>query len=173
MKNNKHREIEKDKFKVLNLNLQTELTDFIEKLKEIRSTLIKEDELIEIPCNISLYKASNKQIEPYGFNKFSLNPYETLDKLEKIETSKETYLYKINIPEKTKLVFYSNITFFENENKTLPLGMDISQEGLINMDLYNLELKGEDEFNMNVERDEFEHFIKNVKVFEYNLIAKK
>ena len=41
------------------------------------------------------------------------------------------------------------------------------------MDLYNLNLKSQDEFNMNVEKDDFEHFIKNVKVFEYDLKQKE
>lgn len=169
LKNNKHRENEKDKFKVLNVNLNTEVDGFIEKLKELRNTLVQESDKIEVPYEISLYKASNDKIDPEGFNKFSLNPYETLNELEKISTSKETYLYKINVPENTKLIFYSNITFFENNNKTLPLGMDISQESLINMDLYNLELKSKDEFNINIFKDEFENFVKKVKVYEYDL----
>ena len=101
-----------------------------------------------------------------------MNPFETLDNLEKTSTSKETYLYKINVPENTKLVFYSNITFFENNNQTLPLGMDISQEGLINMDKYKLELKGKDEFNINIFKNEFDNFVKNVKVYEYDLVNK-
>ena len=92
--------------------------------------------------------------------------------MEKTSTSKETYLYKINVPENTKLVFYSNITFFENNNQTLPLGMDVSQESLINMDMYNLELKDKDEFNINIFKDEFNNFVKKVKVYEYNLISK-
>ncbi len=173
LKNNKHRENEKDEFKVININLETTIDELTEKLKEFHKKLIDPNEMIEVPCNLSLYKATNKKIEPDGFCKFSLNPYETLNKLEEIEPSKETYLYKINVPENTKLVFYSNIIFFENENKTLPLGMDVSQEGLINMDLYTLKLKGQDEFNMNVGKDDFEHFIKTVKVFEYDLIKNK
>ena len=119
-----------------------------------------------------MYKASNEKIDPDGFDKFSVNPFETLDNLEKTSTSKETYLYKINVPENTKLVFYSNITFFENNNQTLPLGMDISQEGLINMDKYKLELKGKYEFNINIFKNEFDNFVKNVKVYEYNLTSK-
>ena len=145
---------------------------FIEKLKELRQILIDESEKIEVPYDISLYKASNEKIAPDGFDKFSVNPFETLDNLEKTSTSKETYLYKINVPENTKLVFYSNITFFENNNQTLPLGMDISQEGLINMDKYKLELKGKDEFNINIFKNEFDNFVKNVKVYEYNLTSK-
>ena len=172
LKNNKHRENEKDKFKVLNVNLDTQLEDFIQKIKDIRKTLVEESSKIEVPCNLSLYKAANDKIEPTGFDKFSINPYETLNKLEQISTSKETYLYKINVPEGTKLMFYSNITFFENDNKTLPLGMDISQESLIDMEQYDLELKGKDEFNINIEKEGFKHFVKNVKVYEYNLKKK-
>lgn len=173
LKNNKHRESEKDKYKVLNVNLNTEMDTFIEKLKELRRILIDESEKIEVPYDISLYKASNEKMNPEGFDKFSINPFETLNNLEKIASSKETYLYKINIPENTKLVFYSNITFFENNNQTLPLGMDISQEGLINMDLYDLELKDKDEFNINIAKDEFNCFVKKVKVYEYNLTPKR
>lgn len=173
LKNNKHRESEKDKYKVLNVNLNTEMDTFIEKLKELRKILIDESEKIEVPYDISLYKASNEKIEPEGFDKFSINSFETLNNLEKISTSKETYLYKINVPEGTKLVFYSNITFFENNNQTLPLGMDISQEGLINMDLYSLELKNKDEFNINIAKDEFNSFVKKVKVYEYDIKQKQ
>lgn len=173
LKNNKHRESEKDKYKVLNVNLNTEMDTFIEKLKELRKILIDESEKIEVPYDISLYKASNEKIEPEGFDKFSINPFETLNNLEKISTSKETYLYKINVPEGTKLVFYSNITFFENNNQTLPLGMDIYQEGLINMDLYSLELKNKDEFNINIAKDEFNSFVKKVKVYEYDIKQKQ
>lgn len=173
LKNNKHREVEKDKFRVLNVNLNTEITEFTEKLKELRKSLIEETEKIEVPYDISVYKASNEKIDPEGFDKFSINPFETLNNLEKIATSKETNLYKINVPEGTNLVFYSNITFFENNNKTLPLGMDISQESLINMDSYNLELVNKDEFNINILKDEFTNFVKNVKVYEYNLKKKK
>ena len=143
--------------------MNTEIAEFTDKLKDLRQSLIEESEKIEVPYDISLYKASNEKIDPEGFDKFSINPFETLNNLEKIATSKETNLYKINIPEGTKLVFYSNITFFENNNKTLPLGMDISQESLINMDLYNLDL---------VNKDEFTSFVKNVKVYEYNLRKK-
>ena len=89
-----------------------------------------------------------------------------------MSTSKETYLYKVNVPENTKLIFYTNITFFENNNQTLPLGMDVSQESLINMDLYDLELKNKDEFNINFFKDEFTNFVKKVNVYEYDLKSK-
>lgn len=172
LKNNKHREVEKDKFKVLNVNLNTQIEDFTDKLKDLRKILEEETNKISVPYDIALYKASNEKIDPEGFNKFSINPFETLSNLEKMSTSKETYLYKVNVPENTKLIFYTNITFFENNNQTLPLGMDVSQESLINMDLYDLELKNKDEFNINFFKDEFTNFVKKVNVYEYDLKSK-
>ena len=77
--------------------------EFIEKLKELRKILIEESEKIEVPYDISLYKASNEKMDPEGFDKFSINPFETLNNLAKIASSKETYLYKINIPENLRL----------------------------------------------------------------------
>ena len=102
-----------------------------------------------VPSKMGLFKEPNthhiKTLGIVGIEYLSISFKETL-----LKDFKETYLYKINVPENTKLVFYSNITFFENNNQTLPLGMDISQEGLINMDKYKLELKGKDEFNINI-----------------------
>ena len=172
LKNNKHREVEKDKFKVLNVNLNTQIDSFIETLKDIRSTLLNESNKIQVPYDIALYKASNEILDSNGFNKFSLNPFETLESLEKESKEKDTYLYKINVPENTNLIFYSNIMFYENNNQTLPAGMDISQEALINMDLYELELKAKEEFNMNVEEDEYHAYVRKVKVYEYDLKMK-
>ena len=51
--------------------------------------------------------------------------------------------------------------------------MDISQETLINMDLYRLELKEKHEFNINVPQDEFKVNVCQVVVFEYNLQEKE
>ncbi len=41
-----------------------------------------------MPYGIALYKASNDKIEEKGFSKFSLSPFDTLDKLEKMNTQK-------------------------------------------------------------------------------------
>ena len=172
LKNNTHRENEKDKFKILNVNLNTQLEDFMEKLMEIKNILKEESNKIETPYDISVYQASDKLLETDGFGKFSLNPQETFEQIEKNSEEKELYLYKINIPEGTNLIFYTNIVFFENNNDTLPLGMDISQETLIDLDAYNMEIKDKEQFNINV-CSEFDRIIRKVNVFEYNLTEKK
>lgn len=169
LKNTTHREVEKDKFKILNINLNTQLQDFTNKLEDLKNILKEESNKIETPYNISIYKASIEKLGEEEFSKFSLNPSEALEKIENTSDEKEIYLYKINVPEKTNLVFYSNIMFYENNNGTLPLGMDISQEILIDMDLYKLKLKNSGEFNINVCKNEYESFIRKVKVYEYDI----
>lgn len=173
LKNNTHREVEKDKFKILNVNLNTELDAFMEKLVEIKNILKEETHKIKTPYDLSLYRASKQILETDGFSKFSLSPVETLKKLEDNSDDKEVYLYKINVPEKTNIIFYTNIIFFQNNNETLPLGMDISQETLIDLDMYNLELKDKEEFNIVVCKNEFDAFLRNVKVYEYDIKEKK
>ena len=172
LKNNKHRENEKDKFKVLNLNLSTQENDFIESLKDIGRTLKNESNKIACPCDITIYKASLNKIDGDGFDKFDINPNETLNKLEENEDG-GAYLYKINVPENTNLIFYSNIMFFENDNKTLPLGMDISQEILIDLDLYELKLIDNHEININVFKNDYETYVRKINVYEYDLQNKK
>ena len=170
LKNNTHRETKKDKFKILNVNLNTRLDAFMEKLVELKNILQKETQKIEAPYDLTLYKASNEKLETEGFDKFDLNPDETIQKLD-TSGNGEIYLYKINVPEKTNLIFYSNIIFFENTNETLPLGMDISQETLINMDMYKLELKDKESFNINICNNNTDSYVKKVNVYEYNIIA--
>ena len=41
------------------------------------------------------------------------------------------------------------------------------------MDLYSLELKNKDEFNINIAKDEFNSFVKKVKVYEYDIKQKQ
>lgn len=169
LKNNTHREVEKDKFKILDVNMNTQLDTFMEKLVELKNILQKETNKIETPYDLTLYKASTEKLETTGFDKFDLNPIETLKKIDS-NKNEEIYLYKINVPEKTHLIFYSNIVFFENKNQTLPLGMDISQETLINMDMYGLELKDKEEFNINVFHNTLIPTVQKIIVYEYNII---
>ena len=169
LKNNTHREVEKDKFKILDVNMNTQLDTFMEKLVELKNILQKETNKIETPYDLTLYKASTEKLETTGFDKFNLNPIETLKKIDSNKNEK-IYLYKVNVPEKTHLIFYSNIVFFENKNQTLPLGMDISQETLINMDMYRLELKDKEEFNINVFYNTLIPTVQKIIVYEYNII---
>jgi len=163
--NQKHREIEKDKYKVLNINLDTDLDVYIHTIQNY-CMLIKEAlNKIKLPYNLAIYKEnSKKSIE--GINIYEINPENVI--LEMLKNKKEkNILCKINIKENMPILFYSNSILFDNFNKTLPTGMNLSTEVLVDIDKIDIKCIKETEFNINTQKNEFEVITKKVKVYEY------
>lgn len=165
--NVKHREIEKDKYKVLNVNLDTDLKTYTENLESylllIREALNK----IKSPYNISAYCIGNKKVLK-GLNILSIDPKDAF-KNELLSKKSKISLCKINIKENSPIVFYSNIIFYDNFNKTLPIGMNLSSEVLIDADKLNLKFERENSFYINYKIDEFENGTKEIVIYEYNM----
>ena len=70
-------------------------------------------------------------------------------------------------------VFYSNIMFYENLNNTLPEGMDISREVLLDLSKYETKLIRRKDFYMSFITSEFDRNIKLIQVYEYDLEKRK
>lgn len=169
--NEKHREIEKDKYKVLNINLETEQQVYQDTLqhylKLIEEALCK----IQAPYNMSIYKVNHKKSID-GINIFDINPEKALEKAMQIK-KKEITLCKINIKEGMPILYYSNIMFYDNFNKTLPLGMDLSSKVLTDLNRMNTKYIKELEFNINTTIDEFVMETKKIKLYEYQVETKQ
>ena len=67
------------------------------------------------------------------FNIFRINPEDAITKF-KNSKEKETNLYKINLKEDNKVLALTNIIYYFNSNKTLPLGMDVEEGLILNID---------------------------------------
>ena len=164
--NEKHREVEKDKFKILNINLDTDIKVYTENIESYLSLIKESLNKIKSPYDMSLYCINNKKTID-GINIFNMNPKDALkDELDG-KKSKLT-LCKINIKENTPVVFYSNIMFYENFNKTLPVGMNLSSEVVLDVDKLNIEFVKENTFFINHKVSEFEYVRKEVKIYEYD-----
>lgn len=165
IQNQKHREIEKDRYKVLNINLETEVQVYQDSLqhylKLIEEALCK----IQAPYNMSIYKVNNKKnIE--GIDIFDINPEKALE--EALKSKKENIiLSKVNIKEGMPILYYSNIMFYDNFNKTLPMGMDLSSEVLVDLNKIKIKCVNEVEFNLNTQIDEYNIETKKIKLYEY------
>ena len=124
--NVKHREIEKDKYKVLNINLETDIKNYTENLEGYLSYIREALNKIKSPYNMSVYCKNNKKgID--GIHIFNMNPKEIIN--DEIKNKKDKIiLCRLNIKENTPAIFYSNIIFYDNFNKTLPVGMNLSSE---------------------------------------------
>lgn len=164
--NEKHREIEKDKYKVLNVNLETEIETYRDNIQHYLRLIHEALHKIQTPYNMSIYKINTKK-EIDGINIFNINPEKALE--EAMQSQKgNIILCKVNIKDGMPILYYSNIIFYDNFNKTLPVGMDLSSEVLVDLDKVKTEFIKEEEFNINVNKNEFEVLTKKIKLYEYN-----
>ena len=165
--NVKHREIEKDKYKVLNINSDTDIKLYVENLESYFSLIKEALNKIQSPYDMSVYCINSKKgIE--GINIFDINP-ETALKNELDSKKSKIILCRINIKENTPALFYTNIMFYDNFNKTLPVGMNLSTEVLVDVNKLKLDFKGEETFYINHKENEFDFTTKEVKLYEYEV----
>lgn len=121
--------------------------------------------------DIAVYKLTNEEtLNENSFEILNINPKE---EIEANSTNGENFhLYRLNIKEKMPIMFYSNIMFYDNLNKTLPVGMDIGSRVLIDLSKFDMNLVSRKDFYINVLKDEFTNEIKLVHVYEYSLELK-
>ena len=165
--NTRHREIEKDKFKVLNINMDTDIKSYTENLESYLHLIKESLNKIQSPYDMSIYGVTSKKLIE-GIKLLYINPMDAI-KNELSSKKSKILIHKVNIKENTPAVFYTNIMFYDNFNKTLPLGMDLSTAVLIDANKLNLEFVKEDSFNLNYKLNEFEFGTKEIKVYEYEV----
>ena len=66
-------------------------------------------------------------------------------------------------------IVIQNERAIENTNQTLPLGMNLSDEVLVDLSKYKLEETNKEEFKMNYLQDEYTNRIIKVHCIEYNV----
>ena len=165
LKNNKHREIEKDKYKILDINPNTTLEQYKDNAQNYKNLLNEAYKKMQTPYDISIYKACNDTLS----ENFEIMDLDTNIEINKNNTDDKINFYKINVKENMPVIFYSNIMFFDNLNKTLPDGMDIETKVLIDLSKFELKLVSRKDFYINKVKDEFENKIQQYQVYEYDL----
>ena len=175
--NKKHRELPKDKFAILDITKNARQIGYklsLEKVIEnIKTALTK----VVIPEDLSIYKAiSEEKLDEKNINIFNINPEKEIEKVIK-EGENKINFYKINLKEGTNAISYTNIIFYDNQNKTLPVGQDLSTNRLVDVSKMKLELKEKTKFKIAELEDEKDDFskveIKTVTVYEYDLKEEK
>ena len=135
--NKKHREVKKELFKILDISQSTTIEEYTETIKNIIKDIKKAINKIKIEIQIPVYKETKELKE---FDIFNINPEDAIARFKNSE-EKETNLYKINLKEEDKVVALTNIIYYFNNNKTLPLGMDVEEGLLLEMGKVEDEIK--------------------------------
>ena len=173
----KHREIEKSKFQILGINKNTTLQEFKETIIKMSGLLGKTFDKVENIIDMSLYRVAEKEekVELYGYDIYGIDPEKVLETT-KLE-GEEINLYKINVSENMPIVYFSNNTFFDNSNKTLPQGMNLSEEAVIDSDKFHFILINKITFSTNKyfdnNEDDEKLRTKKIHLYEYDIELKR
>ncbi len=172
-----HRENQKDLLKILSINKKSELEDFRNKLKEIVSSLETANQKIKATAEMTLYKviSDDDSIEEDGYSIFNVNVENDLNNFDIGEESK-IKIIKLNFKTDYPINYYTNITLFDNKNKTLPVGMDLSTNALIDMSKFSFDLVSETKFKtnnyLNKDKDLIAPKVYTINLLEYNTVLK-
>ena len=172
--NKRHREIEKDKFQILDVNQNTKQIGYKLNLQVILQGINKALEKQVIPESLPVYMAlDGEELDKKQINVFNINPETEMKEATDFGGDKIN-LYKINVKEGTNAIGFTNIIFYNNQNRTLPVGMNLSTKMMVDLTKAHLKLVNKTSFNIANFFDENNDFsdieIKNVQVLEYDMV---
>lgn len=172
-----HRENEKSKFKILNVNKKIDVFDFTEKLQSIISYLEGATPKVKSEYDLSLYKVCQitEKVKEESFDIYNINAEKALEEYED-DGEGALNLIKLNYKEGLPLLYYTNVIFYDNINQTLPIGMEESSSVFIDCKKLNFRLVGKNKFRTNNYFTESNNLIlpksKDVFVYEYDVELK-
>ena len=120
--------------------------------------------------DMSAYLISGEKLNNNELKVFHINPSLAI---EEASNEEKINIHKINIKEGMKAIYYTNIMYYDNNNNTLPLGMDISDKILVDLSMFDLRIKKQKIFRINQDINEIDNNTKIVCVYEYELKNKE
>ena len=168
--NQSHREQPKDKFHILEINKMTKQIGFKLTLEQIIKNIKNTFEKVQTPEDITIYKAIvDDKIDENQFNIFNINPEKEMKDACR-QDGKIINLYKINLKKGENIIGFTNCIFYDNQNKTLPVGMDLSTRVMVDISKLDLNIKKAKTFSIASLENEDDVFsevvVKKVTVYE-------
>ena len=168
--NQSHREQPKDKFNILEINKMTKQIGFKLTLEQIIKNIKNAFEKGKTPEDITIYKAIvDDKIDDNKFNIFNVNPEKEMKEACK-QDGKMINLYKIHLKKGENIIGFTNSIFYDNQNKTLPVGMDLSTRVMVDVSKLDLNIKKSKTFSIASLENEEDMFsdivVKKVTVYE-------
>lgn len=173
--NKSHREQPKNKYSILKVSkalktveYKAELNDVIEIIKEV----INKNQLEQ---EIAGYKwiEEVENIDTNEFNVFNLNAEKEIENALRNSESGKVNLYKMNFAKGIKAIAFSNCVYYDNQNKTLPVGMDKDTRMLVKILDTDITLENKKVIRVGMLEDEKEDpsklIIKTINVLEYSV----
>lgn len=124
--NKSHREQPKNKYSILRISKSTKTVDYKVALNNAIRIINDAINKNQLGQQVSAYKWTHEDenIDANQFNVFNLDPEKEIENALKESESAKINLYKMNFDKGIKAISFSNCVYYDNQNKTLPVGMD-------------------------------------------------
>ena len=179
-----HRENERNEIAILRINENTTVEEFEDRINHFKKSLESAYNKIYAITSMPVYiKKSDVQKE---FLLGDINPENLInenpskDVIEEREVNfkngakaekdkieeQEIEIVKIDLGNEEHALYLTNIVFFDNQNKTLPIGMDLSSKVVIKLDNAKKKFREKREIYLIEKIDDFEVKNRKIKIFE-------
>ena len=172
--NKSHRENPKNKFLILGLGKQYKVVDYKVNISQVIWRVNDAINKISTSEDIVAYMWTDedKTIDANEINVFNLDAEYEIEQAIKNSESSKINLYKIKLEKGAHVIAFSNCVYFDNQNKTLPEGMD--KDTRIMVKLSDMDIKLNSKKNVKIgklENDEITSKldIKTVSILEYTV----
>ena len=171
--NKSHREQPKNKYYILGISKSTKAVEYKAALQnaiDVIDTAVTKNRLEQ---DISVYKCTDedKNIYPNEINIFNLNPEKEIENALKETEIGRVNLYKMNVSKGINAIAITNCVYYDNQNKTLPIGMDTDTRIMVK--LANLDIQLDSKKVIKVgrieEEDNSKLVVKTINVLEYTV----
>ena len=173
-----HREADKSKFKILGINKKIDVFDLTEKLSIIVDNLNVACSKMKSIYDMPLYKVVSitNNVREKDFDVYNMDVENALSNYHDDSDEGAINLIKINFKEGLPLIYYTNICMMDNTNQTLPEGMNLSTNVLLDCNLFNFKEVKQTKFRTNDYFNNNENVLypraKDVILFEYDVELK-
>ena len=172
--NKSHRENPKNKFLILDMGKQYKVVDYkvnlsqaIWRINEALNKITTSQDIVAY-----MWTEDDENIDANKINIFNLNVEDEVQKaIEKSENSKIN-LYKIKLTKGSNVIAFSNCIYYDNQNKTLPIGMDNDTRIIAKLNDMDIKLESRKVIRIGkLDDDEMgtKLIIKNINVLEYSV----
>ena len=124
--NKSHREHPKNKYSILRISKSLKTVEYKAALENAINVIEEAIEKNKLQQEVAGYKwiEEDQNIDTNEFNIFNLNPEKEIENALMGTESGKVNLYKMNFDKNVRAIAFSNCVYYDNQNKTLPVGMD-------------------------------------------------
>ena len=172
--NKTHREQPKNKYSILRISKSTKAVNYRADLNNAIKVIQEALEKNKLNEDISVYMwtEEDSNIDANKINIFNLDAEaEIQDAINKTEDNKIN-LYRINLKKGINVIAFTNCVYYDNQNKTLPVGMDRDTRIIANLSNTDVKLDSKKVIRIaKLENEEVESKLisKAINVFEYTV----